>query len=612
MKSETTQRSPWYWVPSLYFAEGIPYVIVMLISVVFYKRMGISNADIALYTSWLYLPWVIKPLWSPVVDILRTKRFWIITTQLIIGAGLGGLVLAIPVPGFFKVTLGFFWLLAFSSSTHDIAADGFYMLGLSQKKQAWFVGIRSTFYRLAMITGQGFLIIFAGYLESSTGLPSVDAIVASQPVSAVTPTVTGANSVSNPDLHIVLDPPRLHIPIEPKSKAFVDSVRSEVKAQNGVMIPQKTSGAKSEETAGFWSNWVSGPLERVLRKWFGTEQNEPVSRMQGNVGIIRYHLSGPPEDGEKVVVNFGRISGDKSISLLEGGRSEFTAENWDHPVMALVQIDPKLKTGVSAKFEARAGNIPLAWMITFGVLAVLFILFFLYHRFILPKPSDDTGASSISWSEFFQNFGSVFAEYFTKERIWISITFILLYRLGEAQLVKVAPLFMLDVQEAGGMALTTGQYGFVYGTVGMLMLTLGGILGGIFAARDGLKKWVWWMAIAINIPNAVYVYLSAALPDNFWIINGCVGLEQFGYGFGFTAFMLYMILVAEGKHKTAHYAICTGFMALGMMIPGMFSGWLQEIIGYHHFFIWVLIATIPGFILIKYLPIDPEFGKKEE
>ncbi|NOZ75397.1 MAG: AmpG family muropeptide MFS transporter [FCB group bacterium] len=611
-----TSRNPWYWVPSLYFAEGIPYVIVMLLSVVFYKRMGISNADIALYTSWLYLPWVIKPLWSPIVDILRTKRFWIVTTQLFIGAGLGGLVLAIPVSGYFKLTLGFFWLLAFSSATHDIAADGFYMLGLSQKKQAWFVGIRSTFYRLAMITGQGLLIILAGYLESTTGLPSVGLSVTTQSARETVVEMPAEIPAVDPDkeLHLILDPPELAIPMIPRTPAYVDSIRTLVKTRNGEQVKygKQTTPPSENIQPGLWHRFVSQPIEKGLRAWLGTAAPVNVNRAQGNVGIVHIRLSAPPPEGEKVVVNFGRISGDKSITLLAGGRSEFTAKNWNQPVLALIQIDPKLKTSVTTQFEARAGNIPLAWMITFGILAVLFVLFFLYHRFILPYPDDDRGNSSITGREFLRNFGAVFAEYFTKERILVSIAFILFYRFGEAQLVKIAPLFMLDVQEAGGMALTTGQYGFVYGTVGLLMLTLGGIVGGILSAKQGLKYWVWWMAIAMNLPNAVYVYLSSALPDNFFIINACVGIEQFGYGFGFTAYMLYMISVAEGKHKTAHYALCTGFMALGMMIPGMFSGWLQEIIGYQNFFIWVLLATIPGFILIRYIPIDPEFGKKED
>lgn len=165
-------RSPWYWVPSLYFAEGLPYVAVMILSLVMYKRMGISNTEMALYTSWLNLPWVIKPLWSPFVDLLRTKRWWIVTTQLLLGAGLAGIAFTIPTSHFFQTTLAVFWLVAFSSATHDIAADGFYMLGLTPHQQAFFVGIRSTFYRFATIAGQGLLIMLAGWLEEMTGRTS--------------------------------------------------------------------------------------------------------------------------------------------------------------------------------------------------------------------------------------------------------------------------------------------------------------------------------------------------------------------------------------------------------------------------------------------------------
>ena len=192
----------------------------------------------------------------------------------------------------------------------------------------------------------------------------------------------------------------------------------------------------------------------------------------------------------------------------------------------------------------------------------------------------------------------------------IILAFLLLYRFAEAQLVKMASPFLLDSQEVGGLGLTTGQVGFVYGTVGIIMLSIGGLLGGFAASRHGLKYWLWWMAIAINLPDLVYVYLSYVLPDSFFIVSLCVAIEQFGYGFGFTAYMLYMIYASEGKYKTAHFALSTGLMALGMMIPGMFSGWLQDVIGYKHFFIWVLIATIPAFFILIFLPLDRGFGKK--
>ena len=411
----------WSWVPSLYYAEGLPYAFVMIVSVVMYKKLNISNTEIALYTSWLYLPWVIKPLWSPFVEIFKTKRFWIIFMQLLIGAGLAGIALTIPSSNMFKYTLAFFWLIAFSSSTHDIAADGFYMLGLSSHDQAWFIGIRNTFYRFAILTGQGLLVILAGQLENIY-------------------------------------------------------------------------------------------------------------------------------------------------------------------------------------------NDVFAWSIIFAGLSFLFILFAFYHKWALPKPTEDNELSKLTIKKIIPNIVNVFISYFKKPQIIIAVCFILIYRFGEAQLVKIAPLFMLDSIEMGGLGLTTSEYGFIYGTLGMIMLTLGGIFGGLLVARHGLKYWIIWMALAMKLPDIVYVYMAYVQPDNYYLIGSFVAIEQFGYGFGFTAYLLYMMMLSEGEHKTAHYAICTGFMALGMMIPGMFSGLLQETIGYRYFFNWVLVATIPGLILIKYIKIDSKFG----
>ncbi len=617
-------RNPWTWVPSLYFAEGIPYIVVMTVSVIMYKRLGISNTDIALYTSWLYLPWVIKPFWSPIVDMLKTKRFWIITMQLIIGAGLAGVAFTIPIPNYFQYTLAFFWLLAFSSATHDIAADGFYMLGLSKHDQAWFVGIRSTFYRFAMITGQGLLIILAGYIESHSGLPTVDVNVNSNP-KIETVQIFNPNEINfaqTPgDLRIITYPENPEISTKPRPKEEVDSLikfAQEWNLNHG-FYPRETQ--KKEEAAktaseepSWWNKHVTQSLETFLRTHFGpTKKVTAKSNMAGNIGVIYFRLSQKPANDQQIIINFGRESGDNSISLTEGSRFVFTSKNWNTPAMAVFQLDPKLRTASSAFFQARAGNIPLAWVITFAILAGLFILFFIYHKFILPYPAiDKSTVSDSSIGNVMKEFFRTFALFFTKERILLILGFVLLYRLGEAQLVKLASPFLLDAQEAGGLALTTGQVGFVYGTVGILALTLGGILGGLLAAKQGLKYWIWWMVLAINLPDLVYVFLSYTQTTNFILINIAVALEQFGYGFGFTAYMLYLIYISEGDHKTAHFAIATGLMALGMMIPGMFSGWLQEIIGYQHFFVWVCLSTIPAFIITKFIPLDPNFGKKNE
>ena len=614
----------WWWVPSLYYAEGIPYIVVMTVSVIMYKRMGISNTDIALYTSWLYLPWVIKPFWSPIVDMFRTKRFWIIIMQLLIGAGLGGVALTIPVPDFFRYTLLFFWLLAFSSATHDIAADGFYMLGLSQHDQAWFVGVRSTFYRLAMITGQGLLVILAGFIESNSGLESGDIMVQTTSQAQVSPWLHPDSLViaENADkLELVVYPKNLQISPVPIPSSAKDSLLNFVRNWNiehgHVPVESQTAiEQQREREESWWTREIVNKFETYIRETFGEKRVETGSNMTGNVGLLYFYLSGRPDHEETIVMNFGRNSGDKSISLngdpAAGTRLIFNRSNWNKPAMALIELDPKLKGSSQASFSGQAGNIPLAWSITFFVLAVLFVLFFIYHKFILPYPFSDQPALSDKSKNLLREFIDTFILFFKKERILPALGFLLLFRLAESQIVKLASPFLLDSQEVGGLALTTGEVGLVYGTIGILSLTIGGLLGGFLAAKHGLRFWIWPMAIAINLPDIVYVYLSSAVPDSFLIINICVAIEQFGYGFGFTAFMLFMIYISEGEHKTAHFAITTGFMALGMMIPGMVSGYIQELIGYQNFFIWVMIATIPSFLIIKFINIDPEFGKRKE
>ena len=422
--------SPWAWVPTLYFAEGLPYVAVMTISIVLYKQLGLSNAEITFYTSWLYLPWVIKPLWSPFIDLIKTKRWWITAMQLLIGAAFGGVAFTLPTHFWLQGSLFFFWVMAFSSATHDIAADGFYMLGLNEHNQAWFVGIRSTFYRLATIFGQGILVMIAGNLQ-----------------------VIYRNSIA------------------------------------------------------------------------------------------------------------------------------------------------------------------FSWSLMFYGVTGLFIALWLWHSYILPRPSDDLPRKDINastiWSEFVHTIATFFTKFPVKETI-IGILFMLLYRMPEGLLAKVSALFLIDAGHNGGLGLSPQEYGLVQGTVGVIGLTLGGILGGICAGRDGLRRWLWPMVCAITLPDLVYVYMSYALPDSLFVVNVCVFIEQFGYGFGFTAYMLYLILYSQGTFKTSHYALCTAFMALSMMIPGLFAGALQEAVGYKHFFVIVMACCAVTFIVTSFLKIDPEFGKKKE
>ncbi len=416
--------SPWRWIPTLYFAQGLPFVAAMMLSVVMYKNLGISNTAIAFWTGWLYLPWVIKPLWSPLVELLGTKRRWIWGLQLAVGAGFAAVALALPAPVFFQATLVMFWLLAFASATHDIAADGFYLLALRSDQQAAFVGVRSTFYRVAMIAGQGGLVWLAGWLQGVTG------------------------------------------------------------------------------------------------------------------------------------------------------------------------------------------DVATAWSLVFGALAAGFLLVALYHAWLLPRPAADHAVRAAPTAG--ADWWAAFATFFRRKDLGIILGFLLLYRLAEAQLVKLVTPFLLDPRDAGGLGLTTQQVGIVYGTVGVLALTIGGLAGGWVISRCGLRRMLWPMLAAIQAPNVVFVFLALGQPVSPWLIGGAVVIEQVGYGFGFTAYMVYMMYVAQdGAHKTAHYAICTGFMALGMMLPGMAAGWIQEKLGYVNFFVWVCLATLPSIAATARLNIDPAFGRKK-
>ena len=457
------KTSPWAWIPTLYFAQGLPYVAVMTISVIMYKRLGISNTDIALYTSWLYLPWVIKPFWSPFIDLLKTKRWWVVTMQMLVGAGLAGIAFTIPAPHFFQITLAIFWLVAFSSATHDIAADGFYMLALDTHDQAMYVGIRSTFYRVATIAGQGLLVILAGLLESNTGLTPLSLEVKAGPQYAseiALPSTDYVTDSNNDEMHFVATPAVLEIGTA-ANPAQVDSVNAWVKQQNianGFAAPetaattQSSTAAKGQELSKF---------ELFIKNTFGENRERTQHQLTGNIGVIKVCLSQQPKPGEKVVLNTVHKTGDQSIFLTQGDRIEFNADNWNKPAYITIQVDPKLKEASSASFESTSGNIALAWSITFFVLAGFFIAICLYHKYILPKPASDRAVCEATASNIFKEFFATFVTFFKKKQVWVAVLFMLLYRLPEAQLVKLINPFLLDPKELGGLGLTTGQVGLV-------------------------------------------------------------------------------------------------------------------------------------------------------
>ncbi|NQV14533.1 MFS transporter [bacterium] len=547
--AKSINRSPWTWIPSLYFAEGIPYIIVMFVASDMYKTLGIPNSTLAFWTGLLYLPWVIKPLWSPFVDMYSSKRNWIFWMQLALAVMFFGVSLSLHLPWWFPMTIFFLWGMAIFSATHDIAADGFYILGLNEHDQAFFTGIRSTFYRLAMIAGLGLLGIITGMIIDRTGLETVQVDVNSVPASEITQVIT----------------------------------------EDDVIVPKSNGG---EPTILVFPKEVNIPLPGV-------------SQDSSNVFFV---LSASPE--EKVIMSFGQKKGSQDISLITSGLMEFDQSNWNIPQKQTIKITGNLRERSHSVFEAKAGDIPFGWSVSIAFLGLLFIGFALYHKFMLPRPPRDTVKNLEDEKD---SYLEIFASFFRKEGILASVLFMLLYRFSEAQLTKMASPFLLDSRESGGLALSLTEKSFAYGTVGLVALLVGGILGGLLASRHGLKTWIWWMALAINLPNTVYIFMAYTMPSNLVLINAMIAIEQFGYGFGFTGYMLYMLYVAgQGKHETAHFALTTGFMALGMMIPGMMSGWIQEYLGYQHFFVYVILCTIPSFIALYFIKIDSKFGKKVE
>jgi len=624
----TKKRSPWAWIPTLYFAQGLPYVAVMTISVIMYKRLGISNTDIALYTGWLYLPWVIKPFWSPFVDIIKTKRWWTLAMQWIIAIAMAGIAFFIPTPFFFQLTLAVFWLVGFTSATHDIAADGFYMHALTEHEQSLYVGIRSTFYRVATVAGQGLLVIIAGLIELGTGLEPLKVTVVADPAITGTeitiPEFAGTTETDKetPLLFEINDNnPVIAVnhfgsvaEFKAKAAAMTDSVHN-LNVINGhidsplhIAATMDNATAKTESEESAFTVW--------MRNTFGEKRQVVSDGKANNVGIAAIRLNRAPEDGEDIVLNVTFKEGDQSIRLEQNKLSTrfvFNSTNWDKPAYIMFEADHKLNAPATATFEGASGNIPFAWLIVFVSLSAFFFAVAAYHSWALPRPATDGNRESgKSAGSIMREFIDTFITFFKKDQIWIAIAFMLLYRLPEAQLVKLINPFLLDPVDLGGLGLTTGQVGFVYGTVGIIGLTIGGIIGGIVAARGGLKKWLWPMAWSMSLTCLTFVYLSYSTAPSLVTVNICVFIEQFGYGFGFTAYMLYLIYFSEGEYKTAHYAICTGFMALGMMLPGMAAGWLQETIGYRHFFIWTMICCIATIGICAFLKIDPNFGKKIE
>jgi PAT family beta-lactamase induction signal transducer AmpG len=400
------KRSPWAWVPTLYLVEGLPYAIVNTIALAVFKDLGVDNGTLGPLTTLISLPWLIKPLWSPFMDIFRSKRWWILLTQFTMVSILAIIAFTLPFCTM-TVLLVLFVLVAFASATHDISADGYYMLALDRQRQSSFVGIRNTFYRGGLVLGQGLLVMLGGILQK------------------------------------------------------------------------------------------------------------------------------------------------------------------------------------------RTGDIPRAWGTVLLISAALLAAISVYHFFRLPKADEDTDHRDVKSSrQIWAEFGESFRSFFLKKGVWWAIAFMLLFRLPEALSLNLLYPFFKDGAEVGGLGAGTEMYGLVYGTFGVVALLLGGILGGIYASRFGLRRAMWPMALSLALPCAVYLLMAIFRPASVWTIGSLIVLDQFGYGFGFTAYTLFMMQFVDGPLKTSHYAICTAFMWLSMKLPALVAGYLQQWLGYVGFFTLVMVSCL--------------------
>ena len=266
-----------------------------------------------------------------------------------------------------------------------------------------------------------------------------------------------------------------------------------------------------------------------------------------------------------------------------------------------------LATGVlvwiTGSFEKSGMSNTSSWQMTFGIIALIFFGLFASYHFLLPKTelatiaSNKTGVIESNAKSIKNGYIESIRTFFTNRSIsdlLFLLLFIFTYRLGEALLSKVTILFLKDATENGGIGLDNEQYGFLYGTLGVLALTVGGILGGILISKYTLRQCILPMALALNIPDLLYVYLAIAQPQSLGIIGTCISVEQFGYGFGFTAYTVYLLQCAKGGHETAHYAFLTALMAIGMTLPTIISGYWQQDLGYTEFFIRSCWLTLPG------------------
>ncbi|MCX7875265.1 MAG: MFS transporter [Melioribacteraceae bacterium] len=588
MKEEKKSKSGWLWIPTLYISESIAFIIITVISVLMYQNLGVNYSDSILYTSFLYIPWLIKPLWSPLIDVIGSKRSWILFTQFLIAVLFAITGLLIQLPDFFQFTIIVFWLLAFIAATQDVAIDGFYIVALKDSNQSLFIGLRNSFYKIALVGTTTIILLVSNQVEKLLSVAPVEFKV-----------------VANPN------------------KFFEESIKVDslnVKEQAGPLklisntnYLEISTKPKSKDQVVFYTNFarnmnmMNGFINQAIILPDTTGSNDLV----GNIGLIKFRLSKKPDDNDEFIVKLKFIEGDQKFKVIEGDTLKFTSLNWNKPAFAVIQIDSNITSKYVATFSAGVDKFSFGWSVTFGLISLIFFLFFIYHKIVLPYSLKDEALIHKKNTTFGKEFFRSFARYFEKKKIIQIILFLLLYLFARAQITKIIPLFLSDETSLGGLSVSVFNLKIIKGIVTVLSFAIGNIIAGIMIYKKGLKSLMTIFTIMMNIPLVVYIYLSWFQPVNFWIISTLIAIDNFGFGFGFALIIMYMINVSEGDYPASHFSISFGFMSLGLLLSEMLSFVLKDSFGYKYFFIWVLITSIPSFILIKLIPIEYNFGKKK-
>ncbi len=577
----------WFWIPTLYIAEAMAFIIITSVSVIMYQELEISNSEIILFTSLLYLPWLVKPFWSPLVDAIGTKRNWILIMQLLLAVSFFVIAFLIQLPDFFQFTIIALWIVSFIASTHDIAVDGFYLVAMKESHQSFFIGLRNSFYKIALISTATLVLLFASQIEKFF-------------------------SVSPAEFKVVANPNKFFEETIKVDSLTIKEKPGPLKLISSTSYLEISTKPKTKDQVVFYTNFAKNMniMNGFVPQSIVLPDTSTINDLVGNIGILKLHLSKKPDDQEEFNIALKFVEGENKFKVIEGNSLKFTALNWNKPAFVVIQIDSTVTSKTVGTFSAGVNKFSYGWTITFVFLSFIFLLLFIFHKFILPYPPKDESLIERKNTSVGKEFFRSFARYFEKKKIIVIILFFILYLFGHSQTAKILPKFLTDDKIIGGLSLQNYLVRIIKG-ISTIAFALGSLIAGFMIYKRGLKSLLMFFTLMMNISLAVFIYLAWVQTNNFWVVSSLIAFENLCYGFGFALIIMYMLNISKGDYPASHFSISFGFMSLGILLFELSSLIIKDALGYKYFFGWVLISTIPSFILVKLIPIEYGIGKKK-